>query len=488
MRKREAINSRLFPNTSPLPLEPRERFNAVHPYDPQAQHYAAFNTPQLDVNTLPSTFIENILGRQYLASVDSTNINSVVSLADIVKHFHTNVGALCLGSSAVATGILITPELFLTTRHSVEFIQAKLFSVTFDHYISNSDKRHYYLVDTILEAPLGEDFVILKLANRVSHFKEIKCDFTKDYQGPTILIHHSDGKPKQVSVHASVTHAHYDSLIYSGFHDSEPGASGAVYINTHKQVLALHQLYQNGTTGALWLQNIRNKSVLLKWAYDNNGNYIAHNKLVNAQLIQNLCLIPYNLVHRQSSSLAYLQFLESSVNRPQSMPALSGANLARHHIIPLRYMKLLWEAGEIAPAIKTVLLELVHEKATYSIEEVTWVCWNLFEGPLSTYRSDDPNAEIESVPPLGFNQDLYQELKTNLFPALDSYEKSRSAAELTSILTTLQAIKALNPCVNNFHRFNPKEWRQDHNNKWEVRRKPNTAPKNTPGASLPQIK
>jgi hypothetical protein len=400
-----------------------------------------------NVSRLPQTHIYDVLRKNYSLDYGRLYSDNTVTLEVIVAKCRHNIVALSLGKGEpIATGLLIAPHLVLTARHCVEELQIKSLVVRRSYEKDSSGMNYGCCILTCgyVEENSELDYVILQLNQSVAPFEALKLNLSGELYDPSILIHHPNGGPKQVSVHA-VPQSNHFHLNFNGYHDSQKGSSGGVYINASAEICALH-IFRSPTGGA-WTTSARkmgdlfNSSSILPELYDRNGVYRSRN---------------FKLYRHSNSTLPsspglFHGWLER-VTKPGSLAALNFTpgcvDLAYHHIIPIGDMEFLWMLGKENSHIESMLVThklycpskdaIKYEQLT--INAVAWAPWNLIIGPSN--RFDDPKDGnlMEQYKPERFPKDLWaaiERLYKSIRLAWDVKCKNKSVSSRTKMVAML---------------------------------------------------
>ncbi|WNG59997.1 hypothetical protein F0U59_38715 [Archangium gephyra] len=106
-------------------------------------------------------------------------------------------------------------------------------------------------------------------------------------------------------------------------------------------------------------------------------------------------------------------------DRPGTGPGVPANNppLSNHHILSQRYMQLLFRIKEHKGEENYFRRFTSFDATTWGngqtnkLSEWVWTPYNLFQGPTSQYRTDDPHSGIEQTKPHGFNGARWLALK-----------------------------------------------------------------------------
>lgn len=380
----------------------------------------------LDVSRLPQTHVIDVLNRNYLNKYHEVD-TSCISLSDCVSSVQRNVGALSENKGrAYASGILIAPNLFLTARHAVEKKLPREVMIRLGYQRHSCELFHgnFYEISGLVEECEDLDYAILLLKKPIRNFKPLSIELNNQVAGNTIFIHHPNGGPKMVSVHASMESEHYQ-LSYQSFHDTDKGSSGAPYFSLSPKIFGLH-LLKDGTTGVRWIKDIYDKSQILNKLYDTRGKY----KIREGYMLTRMNLVPMPLALGKFSK-EHIRAIER-VDKPAGFEAqfvLPFLGSARHHIIPAGDMGFLWFMGEENINIKRLLQNISYQQLG-TIESVEWAPWNLFIGPDN--RHEDPGEDLECRRPLSYPENLWTQIQ-------DLYQKIQICWEARKNLSTAMA-------------------------------------------------
>lgn len=311
---------------------------------------------------------------------------------------------------AYASGVLIAPNLFLTAHHAVAQKMEDEIVVRLDYQKKAQELYHGHAIKVvrIVEECANLDYAILELDISMQPFYAIPLQF-EQCGGITMFIHHSNGGPKVVSVHATIE-PQYHQLYYESYHDTAKGSSGGPYFSPSQKIFGLHLLNDKGSTVVRWIKNIYDNSKILQMLYDVTGVYVSQTALT-MYAVQ----LPLQL-----SDFAYMHLNKiERVEKPQDfekkypLPSKPPNFYSRHHIIPTGDMGFLWFMGEENKSIKPLLKDISCEKQE-TIESVEWSLWNLFIGPRNRpknkFNGDPEGNNMEPICPRSYPSNLWKEI------------------------------------------------------------------------------
>jgi hypothetical protein len=346
---------------------------------------------QLSVFRLPKAHVLHVLQDQYERPQQGLQTSQeIIKLSHVVRRIEQNVFALSKQhGEPFATAILIAPDLILTARHCVEK----------QHIPSIYLREGYELTDCglsyganiplayVVEENAELDYAIVKISQRLvcdEDFISVWLAYTTSYTGSSVFIHYPNGNPKMVSVH-EVVQSDYQQLGFSGFHDSWKGSSGGGYFNEEGQLIGLHTLYRDITTGGVWLKNILDVSAVLQ--------------CLNKPPPYPLPKIKFLAATPNSESEYHEKKLNTKILRLPALPYLISPagtryDQARHHIIPDGDMQFLWLIGQECSKLGTMLTQLSYQcSGSKTINAMEWAPWNIFIGVLPEDRLDNPHDD-----------------------------------------------------------------------------------------------
>lgn len=390
-----------------LPKE-SERYNSVVPATALEDCYYL---DQPDVSRLPQTHVIDVIAGNYPQKYREPVTAVRDSLSECVMNVECNVGAVSgRKGRAFASGVLIAPNLFLTARHAVEKKFSDEFIVRLAYQKQHSELYHgdIHRVTRVVEENEDLDYAILLLEEPVKNFKAIPIEIKNQVGGNTIFIHHANGGPKVVSVHASMESGFYQ-FMYESFHDTIKGSSGGPYFTSSQKIFGLHLLKDN-ITGVRWVKEIYERSSILQILYDQNGIY--KNVVLNRDRMSaiTLPLTPGRFSQKHIKSI-------ERVDKPLGFEKEFGelpAGYSRHHIIPAGDMGFLWFMGEENTSIKHLLKDISYNRLG-TIESVEWAPWNLFIGPDNRPQDPikgDPGEGVEPIRPPSYHEALWDQIQS----------------------------------------------------------------------------
>ena len=400
------------------------------PHDTTASSYGTVG-PVLATNRMKQADVIDILDETYKYEqipLIQLGIAIPMPIKPIVQYIEKNIVALSddLGVT-FGTGLLIHCRLVLTARHCLESRTITDILVR-NNYQKQRDKESvdfwtHNRISKIVEENAELDYAIILLRTQVENFHKITLNLKNTYFGSSIFLHHPMGGPKKVSIHESLESSN-EMWSYSGFHDSEKGSSGGVYIDVNGKIFALHCLKISCTTNAKWIKDIYEVSYTLKTIYKPDGAtkdslFLSFDNPINQNLLP--------AEDRQS----YGEYLETIDRQPSRdfLNANAGRSrmpeLAHHHIIPKSNLEFLWMLGKEFPRIESLLKNLAwkHPQASHPshgnlvVNNVIWSTWNLFTGPSSRpgglVPGYDPKVDQftkEPAKPFSFDLSLWNAL------------------------------------------------------------------------------
>lgn len=414
------------------------RYNSVIPYNAvsQAGGYVQIFRKQLNVSRLSKTHIINILSNNYLSENNQQDVQDIVRLEDVIRPIEKNVCALSHSiGQPFGTALLIAPNLILTARHCIENLPIKSLLARFGYQIESWGMNYGENIDVIgvVEENAEFDYSILQLSRSVTDFQSIHFNLIDRLLGNSIFIHHPDGGPKKVSVHANLE-SEYQQLSHSSFHDSWQASSGGTYVDEESRIFALHLLFGNQTTGARWIKDIYNSSHILQNLFDKNGQY---KNITLSNKLELRLFLPISQFSKDYRDVLEKKLEKVNFDMPK-LPKLFGVDQSRHHIVPDGDMQFLWMLGQELPnKLGKLLTKMAYQYDPYTstINAIEWAPWNIFIGPAGEHRLDDPEkikkgGRIpEQTCPPSFNSNLWallQELHSLIRKCWDArYELSK---------------------------------------------------------------
>lgn len=334
-----------------------------------------------------------------------------LALSKIIARAGPNVVALCQGKgNPFSTGLLIAPDLVLTTRHSIAGMRISNLSVVNNYQALSTEeiilKTALHSVLYIAELGKDIDYTILRLAKPFPGIAPIplELDSTQTDGEKAALIHHPSGRPKQVTVDYSPS-SNYHAYAFSGMHVTRRGSSGGVYLTASGRAVALHCLHDNQTATAVWMNDIYHESKMMQAIYGRNPSHPVQGVATDIEQLD-------YLEPRYADLESWLEHI-GSPPKFNTIYAINPRNgFSRNHIIPQGDMEFLWLMAQENSKLQQVLKPLLdlRLKDTTDFERTAWACWNIFFGPGDTIRCDKAEEGFEHKP-INFNNEHWQTLE-----------------------------------------------------------------------------
>lgn len=345
--------------------------------------------------------------------------------------------AIMYNGSLCASGILVHPYYIITARHVLDDKKARNFSITLhsDKHVTQSIRIRGIVEDNPLL-----DYVLLLLEEPVTTLQPISWSVSTPME-QVFFIHHLHDGTQHISCHRIISSQH-TSLTMNSFHTTDLGSSGGIYVDEKMHIVALHTQGKRRnmqgeiadtsyTTRAIWMKDIYQSSTHIKALYRKSSHSIQpHDTSTKSPA-------PYHVLAPIQRSRLYAHFgpeevfIEKAKHFPNITPFLKASldpqrttskllhctAYSYHHIIGKGAMNYLWIIAQEYSPLSTMLSSLSwpynsdNPHAIFTIEDWTWAPWNLFIGPNTENRKEQPGGyDIEKKRPLSFPAALWDNI------------------------------------------------------------------------------